>query len=75
MTDNEKLMEQLAELQSQMAFQDETVAALNEAVADQQQQILVLRRQLQLLQQRQEEQAARFDAGSGSSPDEKPPHY
>ncbi len=74
MTDMQDVLAQLVELQSQMAFQDDTIAALNEALAAQQQEILVLREQLTLLKQRQEEQAAQLDQG-GPAADERPPHY
>ncbi|TDG14177.1 SlyX family protein [Seongchinamella unica] len=74
MTDTQDLLAQLVELQSQMAFQEDTIAALNEAVADQQREILVLREQLTLLKQRQEEQAAQLDQG-GAAANERPPHY
>lgn len=74
MTDMQDVLAQLVELQSQMAFQDDTIAALNEALAAQQQEILVLREQLTLLKQRQEEQAAQLDQG-GTAADERPPHY
>ena len=57
-----------------MAFQEDTIAALNEAIATQQQEILVLREQLALLKQRQEEQAAQLDLG-GAPATERPPHY
>jgi len=74
MTDMQDVLAQLVELQSQMAFQDDTIAALNEALAAQQQEILVLREKLTLLKQRQEEQAAQLDQG-GPAADERPPHY
>ena len=79
MKDIEQLEQQLVDLQSQMAFQDDAVAALNEAVANQQQEIILLRQQLTLLKQRQDEQSARLDRGDDgemvSLEDEKPPHY
>lgn len=71
----EDVLEQLVELQSQMAFQEDTAATLNEAVAAQQQEILVLRQQLTLLKQRQEEVQAQIDQGGPSPAMEKPPHY
>ncbi|MEP1472280.1 MAG: SlyX family protein [Halieaceae bacterium] len=73
---NESLLQQLHELQSQLAFQEDALESLNGAMAAQQQEILVLRRQLELLKQRQDEQMA--GAGSGAqadNADEKPPHY
>ncbi|RLQ23236.1 SlyX family protein [Seongchinamella sediminis] len=74
MTDTQELLAQVVELQSQMAFQEDTIAALNEAIASQQREILVLREQMTLLKQRQEEQAAQLDQG-GPAADQRPPHY
>ncbi len=70
----EDVIEQLVELQSQLAFHEDTVAALNEALAAQQREILVLREQLVLLKKRQEETQAQLDQG-GEDADERPPHY
>lgn len=71
----DELVLQLAEVQSHLAFQDDTVAALNEAIAAQQQDILLLKRQLELLKLRQDEQAAQVDSGAAPPVEEKPPHY
>lgn len=75
MSELEQLQQQVIDLQSQLAFQEDTIAALNEALTEQQQEILVLRRQMTLLKQRQDEQAASIEAGSGATVQEKPPHY
>ena len=76
MTELEAVQRQLAELQSQLAFQEHTVQSLNDALAVQQQEILLLRQQLALLKQRQDEHAAQLDTGLGAGlPQEKPPHY
>jgi SlyX protein len=72
----DELKTALAEVQSQLAFQEDTVESLNAALASQQQEILTLRRQLALLKQRLDEQAAlREAAPDGAGADEKPPHY
>jgi len=74
----DELRQQLMEMQSQLAFQDDTVQSLNNALALQQQEILTLRRQLELSQLRQYEQAAGAGHQSdqpGSPVDEKQPHY
>ena len=69
----DNLEQQVMDLQSQMAFQEDLIGSLDAALAQQQQEILVLRRQLELLRQRQEELA---EAGAAGSPvNEKPPHY
>ncbi len=73
--DLDELVRQLTEVQSQLAFQEDTVAALNDALASQQREILVLRRQLALVTQRQDEQAAQFESLAPAPGHEKPPHY
>jgi SlyX protein len=71
----DKLAADLMEVQSQMAFQEDTIAALNEALTHQQQEIIVLRRQVELLKQRWEEQNANTDHSQPPVLDERPPHY
>ena len=75
MPEIDKLKDDMVELQSQMAFQEDAVEALNQAIASQQQEILLLRRQLELLKQHQEEQAATSDQSAPDVLDERPPHY
>ncbi len=74
MSEVEDLMQQMVELQSQMAFQEDTVNVLNGAVTAQQKEILILREQLELLKQHQDEANARMDQAEPVV-DEKPPHY
>ncbi len=74
MTNAQEIMALLVEVQTQLAHQEDTVRALNEALAEQQHEILLLRRQLQLLKQRQDEQGDGGQAGAQPS-QEKPPHY
>jgi SlyX protein len=75
-TDTPDIASQLMEVQTQLAFQEDTLNVLNEALASQQQEILVLRRQLELLKQRQDEQAAGQVPGQvPGEVEEKPPHY
>jgi SlyX protein len=75
-TDTPDIASQLMEVQTQLAFQEDTLNLLNEALASQQQEILVLRRQLELLKQRQDEQAAGQVPGQvPGEVEEKPPHY
>jgi SlyX protein len=70
-----ELQKQLEELQSQMAFQDDMLQALQSALAAQQQDLLTLRRQLTLLKQRQDEQAQQVEEGLPAPASEAPPHY
>jgi len=74
--DVDMLKQQMMDLQSQLAFQEDAVRSLDEALAHQQQELLLLRRQLELLQQRQQYNAIHNEAGSaGALADDKPPHY
>jgi SlyX protein len=74
MTDEvETLKQQMLELQSQFAFQEDAVRNLDQALAAQQREIMVLQRQLELLRQRQQELAVQQEAGVQT--DERPPHY
>lgn len=75
MVEFDKLAADLVEVQSQMAFQEDTVAALNEALTHQQQEIIVLRRQVELLKQRWEERSTNTDLSPPPVLDDKPPHY
>jgi SlyX protein len=68
----ELLKRQLTEVQTQLAFQEDTVAELSDALGLQQREIMVLRRQLELLKQRQDEQPHGQEPGASQ---EKPPHY
>jgi SlyX protein len=74
--DVDLLKQQMMELQSQLAFQEDAVRSLDEALAHQQQELLLLRRQLELLQQRQHDNTALNEAVSAGLPaNDKPPHY
>ncbi len=76
MPDESELQQLLRDVQSQLAFQEDAISSLDDALAQQQQEIMQLRRQLQLLGENQKEQAAMMDARPSSGPeDEKPPHY
>ncbi len=65
------LRQVVEDLQSRVAFQEDTLQQLNAALAGQQQDILILRRQLKLLKERLDEQAR----DQGAPPIERPPHY
>jgi SlyX protein len=75
-TEGDTLKHQMEAMQSQLAFQEDALRSLDEALARQQQEILLLRRQLELLRQRDQEHATYHDTGLASVPlDDKPPHY
>ncbi len=63
--------ERITELESRLAFQDDTIQALNDAVVAQQRQLERIELQLEALAKRQEEMGGQFD----SDEDEAPPHY
>ncbi len=73
MAEMEDVVQQLFDVQTQLAYQEDMVRELNDALALQQQEILVLRRQLQLLKQRQDDMAS--EPAGPDNPDEPPPHY
>lgn len=66
----------LFDLQTRLAFQDQTVNELNDVVASQQQQIDRLQLQLKSLSDRLNGLEESVDKSTGIKPaDEKPPHY
>lgn len=66
-------------LQTRIAFQEDAIEALNEVVAKQDREIQELRLQLQALYKKMEEVKVAFADGAPDSAqsvhDEKPPHY
>ncbi|MEZ5572408.1 MAG: SlyX family protein [Halioglobus sp.] len=74
--DVDTLQQLISDMQSQLAFQDDAIRSLDEALAQQQQELLLLRRQFELLNERQREQETHSAAGALNVPgNEKPPHY
>lgn len=74
--DLDPLQQQILDLQSQVAFQEDAIRSLDAALAQQQQQLLLLRRQVELLSARQQAQGAQEAVTAADSRlDEKPPHY
>jgi len=64
-----------AKLESQLAFLEDTVRALDTALAAQQQQILRLEERVEVMRQQLKEQGARLDAATEAEADMPPPHY
>ena len=62
-------------LEAQIAFVEDTVQALDEALAVQQQHILRLERQIDRLQQQLKDQGARLDEVAADASEPPPPHY
>ena len=59
------------DLESRLAFQDDTIQALNDVLVDQQRLLDRLQLQLAALARRQDEQQNQF----GSEDNQPPPHY
>ncbi len=68
---------ELVELQTQLAFQEDLVASLNEALSLQQQELSALREEFELLKQQYRQLREEMGSGSGVADNamEKPPHY
>lgn len=73
-TNEEQLSEAIAELQSRVAFQEDTLNSLNRVIAEQDANITQLQKQLQLLNKKLNDVANNIEQ-SGGATDEAPPHY
>ena len=68
-------MSDTAELETKLAFVEDTLRALDAALATQQQHMLQLQQELEVLRIRLREQATRLDAMTPGEPEPQPPHY
>lgn len=66
------LENRVMELETRLAFQDDTIGALNDELVLQQRAIERLQMQLAAMLKRQEEMVGQFDAVTQEAP---PPHY
>ena len=66
---------QMVELQTKLAFQEDTVQTLNDIVSEQQQDILALKSQVNLLLEELKGVLINLDSGGISTHTETPPHY
>ncbi len=66
------LEQRVVELESRQAFQDDTIAALNDVLVEQQRIVERLQLQLAALARRQEEMQGQFGLDEDDAP---PPHY
>jgi SlyX protein len=69
------LERQIIELQTKLAFQEDTVQALNDIVSEQQQDILALKGQVSLLLEELRSVLLSLDTSGISVQQETPPHY
>lgn len=74
---NEQTLEQLIELQSQFAFQEELLRELNDVVTRQQAQIDTMERELRLHRDKLIDVLVNFSEHEDNATplDERPPHY
>ena len=68
-------MSDTAQLEAQLAFLEDAVQTLDQALSQQQREILKLERTVELLRERLGEQGTRLDEVADGSPDPPPPHY
>ena len=66
------LEKRVTDLESQLAFQDDTIQALSDVLATQQRAVERLQLQMAALLKRQEEMAGQFETFEEEAP---PPHY
>ncbi|WP_373387556.1 SlyX family protein [Pseudomonas alcaligenes] len=67
-----ELEQRVIELETRLAFQDDTITALNDVVVGQQRVLERLQLQIAALARRQEEMAGQFGIAEDEAP---PPHY
>lgn len=67
------MTEDLIELQTQLAFQEQTIAELNNVLTDQQKQLDLLRLELKFMKEKFAALEDKVEAGPQQ--DERPPHY
>ena len=67
------MSDELIELQTQLAFQEQTIGELNEVMISQQKQIDLLRLEIKLLKDKLGMLEDRLETGPAEN--EKPPHY
>lgn len=75
MTNGSDILKRLEELESQLAFQDELYAQLNEVVARQDREIVQLRARLEALALRLRDLGDAIPGQAANPADEVPPHY
>ena len=67
--------DELIELQTRMAYQEDTITQLNNVVTKQDADIIQLQQQMRLLAKRLDELSFAHDSGADEVSSERPPHY
>lgn len=71
----EQLQEQLIEIQTRVAYQEDTLTQLNDVISRQDGELVQLKQQLRLLAQRLDELVREPGQNDAEIIDERPPHY
>lgn len=69
------LQSQIEELQVQQAFQEDTIASLNDALAMQQRDLDWIKSQWEQLREQYARLQEQVGGGDGGDAEERPPHY
>ncbi len=67
--------EQLIDLQTRVAYQEDTLEQLNQVITQQDADIIQLKQQIRILAQRLEDSLRTQGQGGEQTPDDRPPHY
>lgn len=70
-----QLLDDVIELQTRVAFQEDLLAKLNEVIAKQDTEIVSLKYQMMILAQRMQEIQLNAAPSAGDFVEERPPHY
>ncbi|TQV86337.1 SlyX family protein [Exilibacterium tricleocarpae] len=70
-----QLRRQVEDLQGRLAFQEDTLQALNDVVARQDGEILALREQMATLAEKLKDLTYALELGGADTAQERPPHY
>lgn len=70
-----EIQEQLIDLQTRVAYQENTLEQLNQVITQQDADIIQLKQQIRILAQRLEDSLRSQGQGGEQSQDERPPHY
>ncbi len=69
------IQEQLIDLQTRVAYQEDTLEQLNRVITQQDADITLLKQHIRLLARRLEDAVRAQGQEPGEIPDERPPHY
>ncbi|MBR9907179.1 MAG: SlyX family protein [Gammaproteobacteria bacterium] len=73
--DQDDLMQRIADLESQLAFQEDTIETLNQLVTQQAREFQTLQRKMQVLGEKFQQINDRQGDTPSNPADEVPPHY